>query len=124
MRQTKIAASSVLCLEEIHLKPHSPRCGRQWKLLLQISDPGTDERQVVENSQHGGLGGGENKIRSHSINPISQPYWQEFCQSPRKQGGKRGQLTGGGRQGLGDAEGGVDAGTKALGIKLQLFLGW
>lgn len=45
-RQTKIAASSVLCLRETHFKSQSPRGGRQWKLLY-LSDPGMEERQVV-----------------------------------------------------------------------------
>lgn len=70
MRQTKIAASSVLGLREIHLKPQSPSCGRQCKSLLQISDPGTDERQVVREQPvwWAGLQGEDN----YAVTPLTQ----------------------------------------------------
>lgn len=69
---------SVLYLREHHLKPQSPRCGRQWKLLLQINYPESGERQVVGKQPVGWAGLWEREqLHSHSINPISK-LWQGF----------------------------------------------
>lgn len=113
MRPTEIAASSVLCLREIHLKPQSPRCGRQWKLLLQISDPGTDERQVVRKQPVWWVG--LRRENNYAVTPLPQLVvaGRNSVHHPKKHGGK------GGKRGQPTCRGGLGLGLGRAGVLLE-----